>query len=252
VPHLVNTHYPIFRRITVSLLAALTLLPALAGAENSLTPHVAEYKIKVSVLSGRLRTELKASETGYSAKSVLKAAGIASWFVRGDVTESAEFSIIGSGVRPLTFRSVDKVSKNDKFMEFKFDWEQDRVSGTINEETFELELQGRTHDRVSLQYELMLELLNNRRSDEYSLLDSEDFKVLHVSYAGEEDVKVPFGEFRAIKIQHRKENSDRVTTLWCAEELDYLPVKIEQHRDGKLAVRAVLNKYNPTEGAPTT
>jgi uncharacterized protein DUF3108 len=234
-------------RACLALLAFASIwVPAFAAADRTLTPHVAEYKIKVSVLSGKLRTEVKLTDNGYSANSVLRAAGIASWFVRGDVTESSEFSIVADGVRPLRYHSVDKISKHDKFMDFEFDWEQNQVTGTIDGKEFVLDLPGRLHDRVSLQYELMLDLLNNSRSTDYSLLDDDEVKKLHVTYAGTEEVKVPYGRFQAIKIQHSKENSDRVTTLWCVKELDYLPVKIEQHRNGKLAVRAVLNKYQPT------
>ena len=225
---------------------ASILLPAFASAERALTPHVAEYKIKVSILSGKLNTEVKQTENGYSARSVLRAAGIASWFVRGDVIESSEFAIVEDGVRPLNYHSVDKISKEDKYMDFVFDWERNQVTGKIDNEDFVLELQERAHDRVSLQYELMLDLLNDSRIIEYSLLDDDEVKSLHVTYVGTEEVKVPYGKFNTIKIQHRKENSNRVTTLWCAEELDYLPVKIEQHRDDKLAVRAVLSKYKPT------
>lgn len=232
--------------IACLLVVSSILLPVQAIADRSLTPHVAEYKIKVSILSGKLRTEVSLTEEGYSANSVLKASGIASWFVRGDVTERSEFSIIENGVRPLTFHSVDKISKEDKYMDFIFDWEQKQVIGKIDGEDFVLDLEDRAHDRVSLQYELMLDLLNDSRTAEYTLVDDDEIKSLHVTYVGVESVKVPYGKFEAIKIQHRKEKSDRVTTLWCVEELDYLPVKIEQHRNGKLAVRAVLNKYKPT------
>ena len=223
-----------------------TLGNAFAAAERQLTPHVAEYKVKVSVLSGKMRTEVKMTEDGYAARSVLRAAGIASWFVRGDVSESSEFSIVPDGVRPTTYHSVDRISKKDKFMDFEFDWQNNEVSGKINDESFVLVLDEPAHDRVSLQYELMLDLLNNSRITEYNLLDGDEVKLLQVTYVGTEKIKVPYGSFDAIKIQHRKEKSDRVTTLWCVEELDYLPVKIEQHRDEKLAVRAVLNKYKPT------
>ena len=64
-----------------------------------------------------------------------------------------------------------------------------------------------------------------------------------ISNIGRREVKVPHGTYNAVGIQHRKEGSDRITTLWCAEELDYLPVLIEQHRDGKRALRAELRKY---------
>jgi hypothetical protein len=94
----------------------------------------------------------------------------------------------------------------------------------------------------------MLDLLNERKNDEYSLLDDDELKVLQVTHLGEREIKVPFGKFAAVGVQHRKANSksDRVTTLWCVEKLDYLPVLIEQHRDGKLAMRAVLTEYTPS------
>ena len=56
------------------------------------------------------------------------------------------------------------------------------------------------------------------------------------------------GEFDVIGIRHQAEGSKRATTLWCAAELGYLPVVIEQHRKGKLRVRATLTDYTPTEG----
>jgi hypothetical protein len=221
--------------------------PAFASGEYMLTPHTAEYKIKVSVLSGKLHTEFRATDDGFNAHSVLRASGFARLFVRGDVTESSTFDIVDNGVRPLQYSSDDRISKEDKSMTFDFDWQHSKVTGLINHEDFDLDLQGLVHDRVSIQYQLMLDLLNDSASDEYVLIDHKGIKPLQISNIGNKKIKVPFGEFEAIGIQHRKQDSDRITTLWCAEELGYLPVLIEQHRDGKLAVRAVLNKYQPIE-----
>jgi hypothetical protein len=72
-------------------------------------------------------------------------------------------------------------------------------------------------------------------------------KVLNIRTIESKLVKVPAGTFTAIGVQHQAENSSRVTTLWCVEELGYLPVVIEQHRKGKLRVRAVLRKYTPLD-----
>ena len=54
------------------------------------------------------------------------------------------------------------------------------------------------------------------------------------------------GIHELVGIEHQKEGSSRTTTLWCAPELDYLPVIIEQHRLGKLKFRATLTSYTPT------
>ena len=88
-------------------------------------------------------------------------------------------------------------------------------------------------------------MLNGKQSDEYLLLDDVESELLLVENIGTKSVKVPFGTFEAVGIQHRKKESDRVTTLWCVEELDYLPVLIEQHRKGKRMVRAELTRYEP-------
>ena len=233
--------------IFLLLVLATIAFPAFASGEYMLTPHTAEYRIKISVLSGKLHTEFKATDDGFSAHSVLRASGIAKLFVRGDVTESSTFDIVDNGVRPLQYSSDDRISKEDKSMAFDFDWQHSKVSGLINHEDFDLDLQGLVHDRVSIQYQLMLDLLNDSASDEYVLIDHKGLKPLQISNIGNKKIKVPFGEFEAIGIQHRKQDSDRITTLWCAEELGYLPVLIEQHRDGKLAVRAVLKNYQPIE-----
>ncbi len=233
------------RQWCIGLFILALLATASASAEQLLTPHVAEYKIKVSMLSGKLNTEVKLTEEGYSAHSVLRAAGFASIFVRGNVVESSVFATDADGVRPLRYSSTDRISKQDKFMEFNFDWDRNEVTGIINDEEIQIALDGLVHDRVSIQYELMLDLLNGTSADEYLLLDDFESKLLAVTNIGTKTVKVPYGEFEAVGIQHRKKKSksDRITTLWCVEELGYLPVMIEQHRKGKLRVRAMLTKY---------
>lgn len=231
-----------------ALLCALLAFACISNAaplKYALTPHVAEYKVKIKFLSGKLKTEVKAADAGYRVESVLRASGFARLFVRGEIRENATFLVIEGGIRPLQYDSVDSISKKGKSLHFNFDWQQKTVTGSINEQDFQLELQGFVYDRVSIQYQLMLDLQNQITREEYSLLDNDKPKLLQVVVIEKKQIKVPFGKFLAVGIQHRKEGSGRVTTLWCVEELDYLPVLIEQHRDGKLIVRAALTRYQP-------
>ena len=214
-------------------------------ASEALVPHTAEYKIKISVLGGKLRTSFQSTEQGYTATSTIKATGMARLVVHGDITESSVFGDTGGGLRPAEFHSVDSLSSRGEIVDLTFDWDTQVVAGLIDGEDFSAELDGVVHDRVSLQYALMHDLMNGGHRDTYSLQDAEKLKLLTVTNMGSDTVKVPFGTFEAIGIQHRAGNSSRVTTLWCAKELGYLPIKIEQHRKGKLKVRAVLANYTP-------
>lgn len=218
---------------------------AFAAGDRALTPHTAEYKIKISVLGGRLTTNLAETETGYRAESSIRATGMSRIIAGGEIRESSEFGNSPEGLRPDHFLSNDGLTRDKETVDFEFDWEAGVITGLLNGESFETSLEGIVHDRVSLQYGMMHDLINGIHRSDYFLQDAEKFKPLSITNIGSKPVRVPFGNFEAIGVQHQAEGSSRVTTLWCVEELDYLPVVIEQHRKGKLKMRAVLTAYTP-------
>jgi len=226
-------------------MAAAAWLAGPAFAETALTPYAAEYKVRISVLGGELRTRLEATENGYRAESSIEATGMSRILAHGSIVESSEFVTTPDGLRPTRFLSDDSLTREKEKVDFVFDWQAHEVSGTVNGADFSAGLEGIVHDRVSLQYGLMYDLANGVHRTDYSLQDAEKFKPLAITNIGSRDVRVPYGDFEAIGIQHQTVGSSRVTTLWVVEELGFLPVIIEQHRKGKLALRAVLTSYQP-------
>jgi hypothetical protein len=91
----------------------------------------------------------------------------------------------------------------------------------------------------------MYDLINRQQTDSYALFDVEKMRVAQIREVGRKTVKTKAGTYETVGIQHQKEGSSRVMTLWCAPELDYLPVLIEQHRKDKLKFRATLTSYTP-------
>lgn len=236
----------------VALAATLLLGCSHVLAAAALTPHHAEYKIKISVLGGILQTNLKNSAEGYEADSHIKATGMARLIARGDITEKSWFEDAAGAIRPSRFVSSDELSKGGEEVDISFDWDNEMVSGLIGGEDFKASIDGILQDRVSLQYALMHDLLNDSVDDTYLLQDAEKLKILSVTNLGAKTVKVPYGSVEAIGLQHRAGTSSRVTTMWFAEDLGYLPVLIEQHRKGKLQVRAMLREYVPEVDASAT
>lgn len=229
----------------VSLLLAASLFAGAARASGDFTPHAAEYKIKISVVGGRLSTELKETDSGYIARHFVEPTGMSRILAHGDITEVSEFAVGDEGVYPISYQTNDTIDKDDPRADIQFDWNNFEASGTVNDEEFRLTLDRLRQDRVSIQYALMHDLLNNELREQYELFEADKLKTLNVRSIGSKQIKVGAGTFTAVGIQHQAQNSSRVTTLWCAEELDYLPVVIEQHRKGKLRVRATLRSYTP-------
>ena len=218
--------------------------PALA--EPLLTPHTAEYKVRISGVSGRLNTELRRTESGYTANHVIQPTGLVRIIARGVMDVTSEFDDRSDGINPVRFRSVDTI-RDDPDVDLRFDWSTNEAFGTVGEEDVRLQLDGIAYDSVSIQYELMHDLLTGNRSDQYILFDVDKLRIANVSNVGEKTVDTKAGKFTAVGIQHQKEGSSRTTTLWCVKELDYLPVIIEQHRKGKLNFRAKLVEYTPSQ-----
>jgi hypothetical protein len=222
-------------------MAVATDVPAVA--ELALTPYSAEYTVKISVLSGRLTTKLRPLADGYEATHIIEPSGLASVLKSGEINEQSRFTPYADGVRATWYRSEDSLSSDKTRAEVTFDWSTSEISGTVNDEAVRIVLDGIVHDRVAIQYQLMHDLLNGGPDERYVLFDIDEFKTLVVRNIGERKVRTPAGDYTAVGIQHQAENSSRVTTLWCVEELGYLPVVIEQHRKGKLRMRAELSDY---------
>jgi hypothetical protein len=222
-------------------MAVATDVPAVA--ELALTPYSAEYTVKISVLSGRLTTELRPLADGFEATHIIEPSGLASVLKSGEINEQSRFTPYADGVRATWYRSEDSLSSDKTRAEVTFDWSTSEISGTVNDEAVRIVLDGIVHDRVAIQYQLMHDLLNGGPDERYVLFDIDEFKTLVVRNIGQRKVSTPAGDYTAVGIQHQAENSSRVTTLWCVEELGYLPVVIEQHRKGKLRMRAELSDY---------
>lgn len=230
------------------LLAVMTLWLGEAQAAGVLAPHTAQYKVKISVVSGRLSTELRATKDGYVANHVIKATGLSGLFFGGTMNVTSEFASASDGVKPIAFRSVDTILRKDPDVDIRFNWDTNEATGIVGADEILLQLDGIAHDRVSIQYELMHDLINGGPDEQYTLFDVDKMKVVNVRNIGLKKIKVKAGRFLAVGIQHQAVGSSRVITLWCVEELGYLPVIIEQHRKGKLKLRASLLKYTPTGG----
>jgi hypothetical protein len=228
-------------------MAVIAAMAANAHGETLLTPHQAEYKVKISVLGGQLNTELRVTPDGYIATHVVKPTGMAKLLARGQISETSQFRTAEDGIRPVNFRADDSLTRDKIKASIQFDWESGEASGTVNGEAVSSTMEELAYDHVSIQYELMFDLMNGDPSPQYVLFDIDELKTINVSKIGHRTVKVPAGKFEAIGVQHQVVGSKRITTMWCVEALDYLPVIIEQHRKGKLKMRAVLTSYSPLE-----
>ncbi|HEY9198304.1 MAG TPA: DUF3108 domain-containing protein [Gammaproteobacteria bacterium] len=220
------------------LLPAVCLLSAAHGLQAGALPDdfTANYAVSINNLKiGESEVVLDAQEGGrYLYRSLARSTGIAKLF-RGDtVRESSLFILHRDRIRPLEYRFDHTGSKKERHALLNFDWQAQKVSNTVEDHTWEMEIPGDALDKLVVQLAVMMDLNNGKRKLVYAIADGGKLKEYQFAVVGEENVKVPAGEFATVKIQRLRKDNDRTTHFWCAPALGHLPVRIEQieHEDG--------------------
>lgn len=232
--------------LLAALLCALVPVVASAGAASSgsLNEFEAAYKVRASVASGDLSMSLRAADDGaFLFRTLTRPRGLVRIFARGEIDESSTIVYRDESVIPLDYSLTDTISKN-RDARISFDWAGGAVVGVERGEEVGAELQPGMLNRAALYVALMQDLQNDRLPESYVLFDRGRVKTYELSRQGIETVEVPYGRFEAVKLVRESEDSRRSMHLWCAPELNYLPVRIDLYKEDKRVSRAELKAVN--------
>jgi len=209
-----------------------------------LKAHQANYDVSIKGLTAKLETSLRKTDTfKYSAEDNIKAMGLASIFLKGTMLSTAEFLIKEEGIKPLHFYAKDTISKENKELTLDFDWALKQVNIKEAQLTSSMPINDNTKDRITLKYALMRDLINNRLPDQYSLYEGGEIKKIKTTNIGVKIITLENSEYKVVGIQNQALGSSKKSILWCAEELGFLPILIEQYRNDKLWLSAKLVNY---------
>jgi len=207
-----------------------TPAPAGPGA----TPFAARYEARVKVVGGEVHWDVTALGDGlYQFSAVVQAGGIWKALISDTLTETSWFRFVDDMPRPERYRLHNGLGSRDRDGDYAFDWERGLAVGVYKDEPQEIEVTPGVVDRSLLQLVLMRDLAAGRRPERYVVLDRDELRTLEVEYGEGEVLRVPAGYYDTMLVIHRSTKRNDVTRLWCAPVLDYLPVQIEQERDGK-------------------
>ena len=225
------------------LLVAASMLGQTVQASSLVPPFDATYALKMGIARGETRMRMREDGGGvFLFETEIKATGLVRIFARGKITETSQFAYDGGGVTPIDYVRLD--SLKDKNTNIQFDWDGGTVTSTYKDETREQALEPGLLDRQLMLFAFMHDLVNEVDRASYTIVDRKGrLKTYQVSKLGEEQIDTPAGTFQTIKFEHRTPDSSRVTTLWCAPELHFLPARIEQRKDDDKPSRAVLKAF---------
>ncbi|MGE0485760.1 MAG: DUF3108 domain-containing protein [Gammaproteobacteria bacterium] len=199
------------------------------GPVAAVEPFEAEYALSRGVLTlGRMTRRLDIdADDQYVLVSRMETTGLVSVFSANAVVEESRGRIVDQRLLPTAYRYDKKGTKRDYALHFDYarqlvarsdsgDWQADMPPGLL--------------DKLSYQVQLMFDLDSVPRALDYPIADKGKLKQYLITNTGSEWVETPLGRFEAVRLERSDDNSARRTRVWCAQQLGWLPVKVE-HRD---------------------
>lgn len=216
------------------------MLTAAAGAFAAEPSGIAQYTAEYEVRNdGRrvARAEFRvAAATGDSFvfSSAARARGILRLVRPDPAIERSEFRVADGHIVPLDFRYEDGSRKGEDNFSVAFDTAANeiRIDGPAGSQT--LPLEKGLLDRGSLQVALMRDLASCRLPGPYRYVDDDGVREYRYERLEDLTAGTGIGTLDTVRFSQRREGSSRETILWLAPELSFLPVRIEQIRNGEL------------------
>jgi len=119
--------------------------------------------------------------------------------------------------------------KHKREISQRFDRNLGKVTSQVDEQVYAFPIPPDTLDQNGYQVNLMMDLTNGTREFNYSIAGSKRLRSYEIENLGDQRLKTVLGPLNTVVLQRRDEQT---TTMWCAYDLHFLPVKIQHEEDG--------------------
>lgn len=219
-----------------AVLAAAAVNEARA-ADATIATYTAAYRVAYKgkeAGTAEFSVQQLADRDVYEFSSRIVAKGLLKLARPNPAVERSHFKVAGSGIQPLEFWYEDGSRSGEDNLHIEFDWQRRVATVSGAEAKRELPLPGTVLDRGSMQVALMRDLATTAALPTYQLADEDSISEYQYTDNGTETISTGAGSFETRVLSQQRQGSSRATWLWVARDLRFLPVKIEQRRNGEV------------------
>jgi hypothetical protein len=228
-----------FRLLIYSLLMSAAM-PSMAvfSEEHTVPTYRAIYDIRYKdrLVGESEITVIKNQVNGtYIFSSKSNATGLLKLIAPKTLVEISEFSYNHNHIQPQQYSFEN--GRNRGSYSVSFNWDENIVITTENNQITQSTLVPGTLDHGSMQVAIMLKMQQSEPLSQ-TIRDDDGIREYDYSLVGEEIIETSLGPITAKKLIQQRRNSSRQTVLWLAKDFQYLPVRIEQKKNN--ASRVIL------------
>ena len=214
---------------------------------------LADFKINYSArysafkLDASLQLKKMTATDTYSYEVTTKARGLAKLLQSGTARERSEFVLSEQGLQSVLYTYDDGSDKEENGSRIAFDWPNGIARSVHETVSAELLLETEIHDRLTADLNSIIQLRNGQAPKQQVIVYRNSIRRYNMTALGEETIDIPAGTFVTEKFLRQRTNSKRSTLIWFAKDANYLPVRIEQQKNGKTNVTMVAKDISTSD-----
>ena len=234
------------------LLAALIPVAGSAADPGTIAQYTADYEVRYKGRRvARAQFGVTADQdSNFIFNSTTQARGIWRMAAPDPAIEWSRFALQSDGIQPLEFRYQDGSRKGEDNYSLVFDASAAEIRLSAGTGDRSIPFEPAVLDRGSLQVALMQALSMCTMPRSYRYID-DDGTINAYAYERLEDLplETELGTLDTIRLSQHREGSSRVTVLWMSPAHAYVPVRIEQIRNGETETVFSIEALSEIEGA---
>ncbi len=168
-----------------------------------------------------------------------------SWLIFSDKrSETAIVNIENNQIIPLSYDYQREGTGRDKYYQWLYDLAGKTATDLKKEKTISLDFTDGLLDKLSYHLQNRIDLINNPEQKRfvYPVISTKgSVKNYQYLYDGQEELILPYGLVKTIRLKREIIEKKRITYAWFAPELNYLLVKIYQVKAGAEQFEAQLS-----------
>lgn len=204
--------------------------------------YKADYHYNAGMLlsANMVRRLSRNADGSYTFTSTMEATGLLALVLSDNIEESSTWALADGRPRPLKYQyhHTGRKQGDERHAVLDFDWKKGVVTNRINDDPWTMKVPTGAQDKLLYQYTLMRDLQAGRGLFSYDIADGGELKNFRFERVGTESIVTPLGRLETVKLQRL--HGSRRDLIWCAAALDYMPVRIEQHKDGRMVTMEIL------------
>jgi hypothetical protein len=216
-----------------------------AASAPTMQPYTARYQVSYRGLSGG-EIESSFKRGANSGQWQYETRAFPNLFGRIAVSPAArEIStmvITSAGVRPMSFSFNDGSQSSTKDVHLNYDWTARTVTGDAEGKPVTFTLAPGTQDTASVQAAMIQERLAGRKPQSFRIITGNKMRDYRYWQEGTAQIMTPLGQVETEVWANQRDGSNRVSKVWHAPSLGYVPVQAIQYRKGNPEVQMKLVK----------